>query len=71
MPDFQSDDVIAAIMAGNDVAMQWYALTHDQPLPDTQGGVFISPSSMRIGASSQTLVLLVLGGLALYLVLKR
>lgn len=31
--NFQSDDLAAAIMAGNDAAMQWYALTHQTTIP--------------------------------------
>lgn len=64
-------DWAQVIMSGNEVAMQWYALTHDQPLPGNDGIIFAPVPGVRAGISSQSIVLLALGGLALYLLLKR
>ena len=33
MDDEQVQDWIGLALAGNTVAMDWYAMTHDQPLP--------------------------------------
>lgn len=62
-------NVLDAIMLGNDVAMQWYALSHDIPAPN-QGGIVYQPTSGRFQASSGTI--LVIGGLLIgaYLLLK-
>lgn len=57
-------DVQHAIFAGNDIAMQWYALTH--PTQPGMGGVVLQPlpgggSSLQIGSST----MLVIGALVL------
>lgn len=63
-------DVLDAIMLGNDVAMQWYALTHDMPLPGTGGTVYVPPGPNTTGRLQiSTGTILVLGGLALALYL--
>ncbi len=64
-------DWAQVIMSGNEVAMQWYALTHDQPLPGNDGVIFSPLPGIRAGVSSQTIVVLLLGGLALVLLLKK
>jgi hypothetical protein len=71
MGEWDSDDILNIATASNDIALQWYAMTHGQPLPQNDGITFNPLPNTRIGISSQTLVLLVLGGLALYLVTKR
>jgi hypothetical protein len=37
-----SQDVSRIVMAGNDIALQWYALTHDRELPT--GSISITPT---------------------------
>ncbi len=64
-------DWAQVIMSGNEVAMQWYALTHDQPLPGNDGIIFSPIPGVRAGVSSQTIVLLVLGIAALVLFTRK
>ena len=40
---FTGEDLATAIMLGNQVALQWYAVTHDTAVPGTSGSVIISP----------------------------
>jgi hypothetical protein len=70
MGDWSADDYANLITAGNDIALQWYIASHGGGIPG-QDGIVTTMPGLRAGISSQNLVLLVLGGLALYLVLKK
>lgn len=60
-----SRDLTAAIFAGNDVAMQWYALTHNVPMPGA-GTIQVQHtpqgSSLQLGAGGLVLIGLVVIG---------
>ena len=58
-----------AIFAGNDVAMQWYALTHQVTVPGP-GTISVSPESGSVQVGSGILVLAALLVLAAIFLLK-
>lgn len=63
-----SSDVQQAIFAGNDIAMQWYALTHQTVVPGGPGTITVqTPPGGGLNATfgSGTLVLVGLGLIAL------
>lgn len=68
---FTSSDLANAIMMGNQVALQWYAVTHQTAIPGTPGSVVISPTSgggysASFGSGSLLIVgLLVVGAIIL------
>ena len=68
MDGFTADDWAMLATQGNDIALQWYLATHGQ-----QGatGAAITLPGVRAGLSGQQITMLVLGGLALFLLLKR
>jgi len=69
-----SQDVARAIFAGNDVAMQWYALTHQTAIPGAAGTVVVtSPESGGFSASFGSGTLLLIGAaiIGLVLILKK
>ena len=70
MNDWSADDYAGLITAGNDIALQWYIASHGGGLPG-QDGIVTSIPGFRAGISSQNLVLLALGGLALVLLLRK
>lgn len=47
----ERSDVVAAIMAGNEAAMSWYAMTHNVPLPAPQYGTGISVGPTGVNAT--------------------
>ena len=65
-----TSDLTSAIFAGNDMAMQWWALTHQTALP-SPGTVVLQPtsrggSSLQIGSGALLLIaLVVIGGVIL------
>lgn len=67
------DDLLSAIGAGNDVAMQWYALTHQQTLPSATSIIAqrnaAGQASLQIG--SGTIVLLGLAIVAVVLIVNN
>ena len=65
-------DLARAIFAGNDVAMQWYALTHQTQVPGPGTVNIATPPGGGINATfgSGTLVLVALGLIALIYALK-
>jgi len=64
-----NDDVAALIMAGNEVAMNWYSLVTQKPLPQTpQADVVIGPTGARV--SLQPIMVLLVIGVGAYLLLR-
>lgn len=60
---FSGSDLAQAIMAGNQVAMQWYAVTHQQQATPSIGGMVIQPTttggySASFGTGSLALLLI-------------
>lgn len=62
-------ELAAAIFAANDVALQWYAVTHNQPVAGAPGTITVSPRGATFG--SGTLVLAGLALLAVVFLLKK
>jgi len=63
-----------AIFAANDVALQWYAVTHQQAIPGAPGTVVVStPPGGGLGMTfgSGTMVLAVIAIVAAVLILKK
>jgi hypothetical protein len=54
----EARDVSDVIMLGNDIAMQWYALTHDTPLPQP---VMIPGTGIPTQVYTQTTQLMLIG----------
>jgi hypothetical protein len=52
-------DLSQAIFAGNDIAMQWYGLTHQVTIPNA-GTVTVNPNSGTVQVGSGILVLIAL-----------
>jgi len=70
---FSGDDLAAAIMAGNEAVMQWYALTHQTTIPVNPNTPIYEqplPGGGRLTLPSNTLLILALGAVALVLLLK-
>ena len=65
-----STDWIGLIMASNEAAMQWYALTTQKPLPTSGNVVTIGPAGLQVGASANWLVLGVLA-VVLFVVFRK
>lgn len=60
--DFTTQDLGDVIMAGNDIALQWYALTHQTTIPTRNPGIYTPlPGGGSLAVNPNTLVLLVLG----------
>ena len=51
-----ASDLSQAIFAGNDIAMQWYGLTHQVAIPGA-GTVTVNPESGSVQVGSGILVL--------------
>lgn len=68
---FTGEDLATAIMLGNQVALQWYAVTHNTAIPGTPGSVVISPTSSggysaSFGSGSLLIIgLLIVGAIVL------
>jgi hypothetical protein len=63
-----SQDVSRIVMAGNDIAMQWYALANDRQMPT--GSITVAPTgSGGISASFSPGTLLVFGAVIVAAVL--
>ncbi len=58
-----SQDVSRIVMAGNDIALQWYALTHDRELPT--GSIVVSPTGSGGVSASFSPGTLMLAGLVI------
>jgi len=75
------NQVIDLIMAGNSAAMDWFALTHDQPLPSQSAserlfGVDLGPISPQVGLAARGITMsqiLLVGviGVGLFLLVRR
>jgi len=69
-----SQELAAAIFAGNDVALQWYAVTHNQAIPGAPGTVVLqTPPGGGLSASfgSGTMLLVGVAIIALVFILKK
>jgi hypothetical protein len=63
---FTTQDLGDVIMAGNDVAMQWYAMTHQTTIPTRSPGIYTPlPGGGSVAIDPKTVVLLVLGVIAI------
>jgi hypothetical protein len=62
-------DLGKAIFAGNDIAMQWYALTHQVQIPGP-GTVTVNPNSGTVQVGSGILVLIALIAVGGFFLLK-
>lgn len=57
-----SQELAAAIFAANDVALQWYAVTHQTAVPGTAGSIVVqTPPGGGISASFGPGTLLLVG----------
>ncbi len=75
------NQVIDLILAGNSAAMDWFALTHDQPLPSQSAterlfGVDLGPVSPQIGLAARgittsQMLLVAAIGVGLFLLIRR
>lgn len=57
----ERDTVVGAIMAGNEAAMQWYAMSHQVPLPAPQYGTGVSLGPTGLNATVGSGGLLIVG----------
>jgi hypothetical protein len=63
---FTTQDLGDVITAGNDIALQWYALTHQTTIPTRNPGIYTPlPGGGFVSANPNVLVFLVLGVVAL------
>jgi hypothetical protein len=62
-----SEDLGRAIFAANDVALQWYALTHQTTVPGAPGTVTITPTGATFGSGTLILAGLLIVGLVIVL----
>jgi hypothetical protein len=68
---FTSEDLGDVIMAGNDVAMQWYAMTHQTQVPTRSPGIYTPlPGGGSVAIDPKTVVLLILGVIAIFVFAK-
>jgi len=68
---FTTNDLGDVIMAGNDVAMQWYAMTHQTQVPTRAPGIYTPlPGGGSVAIDPKTVVLLVLGVIAIFMFAK-
>ena len=59
-----TQDLQQAIFAGNDIAMQWYALTHQQTGAQQQS-VIVRPNPLGGGSATFSTGTLVIAGIAI------
>lgn len=71
MDEFTAEDWAMLATMGNDIGLQWYMATHGQQLPSQMGGARVSLPGISAGITGQQIVLLVLGGLALVMLLRK
>jgi hypothetical protein len=64
-----ASDLSKAIFAGNDIAMQWYGLTHQVTIPNA-GTVTVNPNSGTVQVGSGILVLIALIAVGGFFLLK-
>lgn len=63
-------ELAGAIFAANDIALQWYAVTHQQAVPGTPGSIVVSrPPDGGFSASFGSGTLLLVGAVILAVVL--
>lgn len=64
-----ASDLSQAIFAGNDIAMQWYGLTHQVSIPGP-GTVTVNPQSGSVQVGSGILVLVAIVAIGAIFLLK-
>jgi hypothetical protein len=68
---FNSEDLGSVITAGNDIALQWYAITHQTTIPTRSPGIYTPlPGGGSVAIDPKMVVLLVLGVVALIVFAK-
>lgn len=64
--DFTTQDLGDVITAGNDIALQWWAITHQTTIPTRNPGIYTPlPGGGSVAINPNALVFLVLGVVAL------
>lgn len=67
------EDMMVGVMAANDIALQWYAITQDKPLPGRTGGSVVlssSPGGVSATFGGGTLLLAALAIVAVVYAIK-
>jgi hypothetical protein len=64
-----ASDLSQAIFAGNDIAMQWYGLTHQVAIPNA-GTVTVNPNTGSVQVGSGILILVGLLAIGAIFLLK-